>query len=828
MSDPNRLAPPVVPEFAENTPEQLAIAAASVASPEVAAVQLPELRTVVQNAMTGAAFQGEKRQIERVGNILAWRYFGQPGDDLPDGLAVTPWAKNSAYLSVELEPDKQVSYLQFTQICKRLDGYGLDTVTRAVAGDVAARQTELEQHLADVITQTPLCQLLRSFSMQAPTKDIEMPLDDITKASYLSAIRERLGADALEHVRERTPEEIARQFSGLFALRQASYPLELATQLRRQKQPVMSDALHRARKHFADAFVRTYADQLTKNDTPEAYERQRQRLMSGRMSFQGRYTMMRLKPEQLADFLGDDIQILSPLDRLLSVGLLEKVLPGLYDANHNKSATYDAFLDEAVKAVSQTYAKELTHIGFEHFQNLNDSPALLPYFMRPNAVLVDRISRSAEPFPVPEDSISRISSLDKLQAEQATTIGAILYGNPGVVRVIGLQEQQPRGNHPADVDLLIQLDDPEDMYRLFDPDIPGYTLVSREGQQFGFKKAEVDPYEEDGTLLPGDFKALSKALQKCGLFMPEFDESGLTATAFAEVLSERTRFPKPSHKALSWDHSRRLPRAYTLNDFNDLCRFITKKQFWGQCTGSHSFATLMLRELLPGGKQAITAADGYIISPYSTRITWIAHRQTVVNLAGKTRIIDATSKEREAFIDTAAPKQLFAKRGILDSTVTVTYSEAENHIPEPRRKPKAEQIKPPEPPAPKPQAEEIPVAERVTGIHDSLTMQLAQVLGTVTPERLYKTVVALPDGVDPIKRTLQFSLRARSGSATSEDAAELLRYLTVYRNTTPQQRDRVGVESYSDSLVDMLALTVTKLQRYVAEPAEEVPAYEQP
>jgi|GEM_PF-2865406 len=827
MSDPNRLAPSVVPEFAENTPDHHAIASASVASPEVEATQAPQLQAIIQNAMTGAAFQSEKKQIERVGDILAWRYFGKPGDELPEGLAITPWERNQAFLSVEFEPDKQVSCLQFGDICKRLEQYGLNSVKQAIAGDIASRQPEIEHRLTSLITKTPTCQLLQSFAIAGPNEAIEVPLDEATKTAQRGALRKQYDADALEQIRPRTPQEITQQFGGQFALKRASFALNLETRMIQQPKAAPS-ALQRVRAYFAPTIVDTLSPPRDDIHTDDEQKRRHfiNGLIRGDSDVTVRFNVTDFDIDQHAIFV-DNAQGLNPLDHLLGSALLKEILPVLYNPNHQGAGNYRDLLDTAVKAVAEAYAAQLTTIDFTEF-NRYGNPALSPYFLAPKAVLVSNITQSKEPLPLLPERINQIRSLERLRVEDATKVGTIMYGNPGTVRVIGLQGQEPRGPHPTDVDLVVHLDDREALYRLFDPDIPGYDLVSREGQQFGFKKAEFDPYEEDGTVLPDDLTAVSKKLRKLGLHIPELAKPNLTVTELANILSGHTSYPAPSEKS-GFSLSRKdgaprgLPRVYNLDRLADLRRFIFKKKFWAQCTGSDSFARLVLGELLPEGRRAVTAINGHVISPFTARITGASHRQTVVNLGGTTRIIDATSKEQEMVIDVDARRRLFGvKANAIREIVTVVDPQEESFIPEPRQKPEAERIEKAEPTiSPEPQPKTIPTAERIAGIHDGLTTQLVQVLGTVTLEQLYKTVVKLPEGVDPIKRTVQISLRARSGTATGEDVAELARYLEVYRATTPQQRDQVGVESYGDSLVDMLALTATKLQHYLPVKAEE-------
>ncbi len=808
------LAAPVLPEFAENTPEHLAVAAGIVASPEVEAIERPRLQAIVANAVAGEAFQSKRTQIERVGQILEWRYFGKPGDDLPDGLAVTNWSGSIPFLDVQLDTAKQLSSIQFGVVRQQLEQRGLRDIEQVVTADIGPRQPETEQRLKNLVVNTPTYQLLRSFSIQAPSEAVEMPLREEIKTSRKAALRKQFDADNLEQVRPRTPIEAARQFAGQFALNRASNALEIAVEMELQTAP-MPSAVQRARAYFVRQITDTLLPRISYSP-----ETERQQYINGLMAADSKIKtqlgMADLEVDHYSNFV-DDLQTLSPLDRLLSSALLQEVLPLLYDSN-STAATYDQSIDSAVTAIAQKYATELTTLDFTQFERPH---SLFPYFLAPKAVLVDRITASAEPLPLPPSERCYNRSLEQLKQAESTSVGEVVYGNPGTTRLIGFQDRQPRDEHPYDLDLIVRLDDAQALFQSFDPEIPGYELVSREGQQFGFKKMDIDPYEEDGAILPGDFDALSQELEKRGLFIPELREPNLTATRLAEILSQYTEQLMPSQKiSLPFSHkdimAKKLPSVYNISDFSDLKRFVSKKKFWAQCTGSHDFAQLVFGELLPEGTQAIGAANGLIISPYSTRITATSHRQTVINLNGKTRIVDAASKQNLYVMEVTGGRHLFGAKLILNREIMIADPNNESSIPQQRQKPEAEQIETPQ--APEPQPEEISIPERITGIHNGLVNQLIQVLGTVNSEQLYKTVVKLPIGVDPIRRTVEFSLRARSGNATQADVTEIQRYLELYKTKSPQERDRVGVESYGDSLIDMLSVTIGKLASYV--PAE--------
>jgi|GEM_PF-4222784 len=796
MSSPEFVTSPLNQfELYTLSPEEMRLAEVIRPSDAFQAAQEPRIAAALAAAQETSVTAEEHYAVTLAADVLRWQFFAKTGDPLPPGLTLSDCYTLPGIQNIQCDPYQGLGMNQYMAARQTLIECGLDEVSDAVSNDLAGRKLEITNQLTAVLTTSDAYRLLSSFNLQKPAAPTEVPLDKARRSARRGEIHKAFDGETLENALPQSAVQAAHWFAGKQLLQRGLSRLDGETM--QQPAPQSEDALKRARRFFAPIVAKKWLSGPNIDYTSQINALVNYDPRSGKPAPAALSSLQILEAPDILRGINPDNDF-NARQLAIDGSLLRYFVRKIFTAVPTDS--YDNILEISTRlTVNQL------------FGNLLGTP-YRQYDLLMHPLLSDIMAAPKGPYlsgeKIHENSANHTAGFitkDKLEKDSATIIGRVEYGNPGTTRVITLQPKTDTlPPHPSGVSLVINLDHAD--YEHFDPYLPGYHLISREGNQYGFIESDRDPYEPASVPL---------SLERQALLLPEYaqidfdaitrylGDPNLTLEQLIRAIQHHTRYPYPKTVIPSGFSEGALPHSFTPRQFRDFKPLIRDNKLVAQCSISAEFVKMSIDTMFGEGLARIVS--GHTVSP-SGIITAATHAQLAFRSPdGIYQIYETaasgsgfapmpgTLRERAAFWWGRRQLRRAIKAAPVETRPETTKKSASAN------------------------GEEIQI-ERRKFLLGELALSFEQQLGIVLAARnrddLFKHIVNLPPGVDPVRRTMELVLRTKSGETTPEQVAELDRYLKVYSRTSPFERDRVGVESYGDDLIDLLTVTTRGLAFY--------------
>ncbi len=782
--------------------------------PEIAEPQRELLHNVVDKALQTATTEHEKQSIYLTGRHLEWLYLGQPGDPLPEGMIIKVDKTTSAR---SLEYD---SRLGFSSTCAQASRYkfdrlGFTDINKMTNDHIDSQVAEIKETLEPLIKRSSSYQLLSSFNVESPATPSEKPLDPYWRRIYEQqaeqGVRERFGLTPKQPILRGSPADSALR-KELWRLDDMTIPV---TEAQSKK-----DGLTRAREYFAGKLVDTYLQAYNSSTD-------RQNLIDDLVANgnkRGRFDrfLYSTAATLAQEFDGDNV-----LDNNMAKALLHGFMAEIFD-DRTACVTYPEFLQKAMEyATNDSLTAGLRMALYDKFESSR------AYLIRPVGEEVS--SDHLDPAMAHPEHSSQPGFMTRgtYERNRQMLVGHVAQGEVQSFRFMQLQTPR-RGELPLsapNTDLTIQLL-PADIKQ--EPFIPGYRLVSRNNDQFGFQKEEADPYASTShIIIPQDKRdALVETYKKLGLNQLA---AALPAVLGVETLTQsiaaHSDYPMPtsvgptSYSDLPERRYDELPSSFIANSLDAFAALVRGGRLQLQCTGAAHFLKLSLQEVF--GVQSATTTGGIVLEKSNPVITRIEHEQTAFSHEGRTYILDATPSTQDGSLspNSLHSTQYIEEQGLLRSWIArLRPRKATEIIESPlsaklddfqKKSEELEQQASTQTSSPYEKTE----AERQQALKNtrrSLETHLGVILNIRQREELLRRLVQLPEA-DPIRRTLMTVSQASVGRANLSDVVELQKYIETYREAPEALRQKARVATYNPELVSLLGNSAANLSRHLAQ-----------
>lgn len=332
------------------------------------------------------------------------------------------------------------------------------------------------------------------------------------------------------------------------------------------------------------------------------------------------------------------------------------------------------------------------------------------------------------------------------------------------------------------------------------PFVPGFELVAKHKQDhqiiYAYRQVEVDPYKGSAavTIEPHNIEAVIEMCESIGFTDLATRLRSADAVSLAD-LATFTRQASDYTYDIKYDNPKTKNDTYTLDAWASLIDENGRLQV--QCTGASAFLEMILGIALPGSNTSILA--GKQIQPYGL-INSAGHAQTVVTHMGEQYILDATPSlpgEVSRIGDSA--EEIFNRQSTaerrhsadscradkLDETTDVEL-EIIDHTNTGRQAAAQQRM-----------ASAPDRIRRLAKAHFNLAVN--------SPDnQLYKALISLKPGADPLRRVMEVVIRNERGQDVATDITRVGQYLTSLATAEAGTARRMGIPQYSSAFLNNL------------------------
>ncbi|HSX07821.1 MAG TPA: hypothetical protein VLG11_02915 [Candidatus Saccharimonadales bacterium] len=779
---------------------------------ELVDVLRPQLRSIANQVAATALTPHEQAAIQLTTNILDWSFFGQPGDSLPTGLVFSdPTSRSGLGQRYNVVPDGRLRFglSCLNAIRKQFDALGLKVIQEGVSEVIRDRREDICTNLRPRLVENPAYARLQAFDLCMPGKDKEeSPLPP-----YWQAIR----STQLEHKARQTSEGMitgrvtAQDGHPYFAIRKIPMRIDNETMRIPQEEQSEDAARLRAREYFATAIVDTYFANAGKGEDRSA---ERRSFLIDDLTNRGSKCFLWdkvLHRDAFEDLVRD---IPRGLDKKLAIDLLDQFAYDLFSEAPN-TTQYSALLNLAVESVLSTTYLDILGNG-------NAADLIRSSLFNTPGEYVSAVELSAYKMGTADHTHSEASKAGfmdktKLTEQLQQVVGQVVKGQVRGGRLI--QSAVPDKELPAtnpDAEVVIAL--PASIYLNSNPHIPGYRLVSRDNQNslFGFAKDATDPYASALTPIPGAAKEhLAQRCEQIGLTQLGADLQNtpqLTVDGFIKLVRANSIYYMPDTQGLiAGSRAANMVGALQPNSLADFVQFVEGGKLLCQCTISDSFLQHTLGPIF--GKANVRGIGGYYVDESGT-IRAATHQQTAFTDGQTLHILDATPSSAELenlgvqyggeySSERFSLRALFKRRSSPTETPPPsTPDEADQAFTKADTPDRSKNL--------------VNLAEAHTP-EDGLAIALAalqeksrtwlQLPAGADNETLYTHITKLSLDADPLRRTHDIALRARSGDVALEEIGRFAEYLANYKKSAAVRRDiqrEFGVAPYPEHIIKSL------------------------
>lgn len=319
-----------------------------------------------------------------------------------------------------------------------------------------------------------------------------------------------------------------------------------------------------------------------------------------------------------------------------------------------------------------------------------------------------------------------------------------------------------------------------------EPHMPGYRLISRSDQMFGFEPEAHDPYEGADQLSvdPAQAAALASAYRRLGLedlaTLLENSES-LSVKGVADAIRQMSEYYLPHFTA-----------EMTIKNLEDASQLVQHGKLRLQCDSAAQLTALSLQRC---GIHAYVIA-GRSITAKDEFISQAGHSQVAVIDDNTLYIVDPTPTGNTLAAGALANE---SRPGTLTETIKPEPAASLAPIPPPAAPPER-------PPQPTP-------AELLTGSRQRLETYLHSVLREKDQDKLYQRLISLRPG-DPLRQVWELAVQATTyDNARTEDLERCVDYLETLRND-PDVLRIMQLPAYPKGTLEMVQACLTELRQH--------------
>lgn len=741
--------------------------------PELVAELRPLLWEAGEKVMSSLVDPGQRKAVEVYARGLDWKFFGRPGGSLPDGMVT--WAceddSDAAVLYDYRLPFVNASgdYVVTSMILEHFNGL------QKYKDFIFSQSEQLGYVVLDYLLGSSSYQFLASF-MEDPQKGgSKKPISaywrQIKENQIEAGIRSRYALD------DNYP--LTSDSQALQEFKRGTILLDYDTDPKPKRND--STPLDKAKRYFS-----TFeADTEIFNRNGETWARYRYGEKKTEMPLYLFADQTSHRLSQHMTFGSEDLDRFS--GTLLRETIFAILTPGYVDSFEK---ALDHGLDRAKKIIVRRIQDEAYSVSIEDAfkkpgksRRISVSPAdfvrLLDGHFFEDWSSTDRQRRRLKSFV----------SEAKCQELENTKVGKILkmtIGDPyGVPRLITTARNN-EDNYPnvdGSEDLILQLDS------IF-PFVPGLEVVSanKEGT-YGFKRSNNgDPYARCDVLVDQDGRdRLVKAYSDLGLkdlaitidSMP-----GLTVDNLVSAIKQNSvySFRSPQERGID---------ICFMEDFEQL---IKANKLHVQCTFSSLFLSESLK--IAFGDGSVGFMNGFALSSQSSDITSLGHEQTVFGINGRQYILDATPGQSRGGFLRRRQKNKEEEPLIPVQLDKIDTEDIKDIVVE-------DDIQP-----------VIPVETILSSLVSSLTQHCQVTFGLRSEEKLYEYLTEL-NKADPLRRTFEMVLQAKSKKIGIEEVQKGVRYLNTYQKADSRIKEKMGIANYSDNFIQYLAGVAFSLEEAV-------------
>lgn len=738
--------------------------------------------------------------MQLTGHILDWELFGKRGDRLPPGLIWT--YGNTLGRSLTYDPRNWFSASCRSASQRRLDDLGCDSLLSAATQDIESRRGEIHETVSGLIMSSPEYRLVQSFNMQLPPESKDMPL-----LPFFRIIRERQIEEDVKFQYGIQGAIDARSVAATSLKRRLQW-LDDEVMLRKTTAELRDDTLVRARQFFG---------QKVFDECGRAYNREALDRFDIKHSEHSSYLVIRLKeghkdPEGFdyvggcRDYTFEAAEALTyelseagtNTQRWIGKEFLDYFMMRLLDPR--TSMSYDMIIEYAIEETSAWMLKCFIN---DMTSSVSYTDSLPVYLRLPEGeeMLDTLYMSSGKAHSTWHEAHSKglgFTTAEEIARKERILTGEILRrprddSKPRLIQSYSRNTQIPRIYPKNDLRLRLTA---ETFRHGADPHIPGYKLASRNGDEYGFVRDNVDPYTRaDIPLSEHQKELLSDQYSQLGLHQLAKSVNGrqnLTVDSLVDLIRDASYYPRPAKLRPHYQsNDEGLPEHFEARQLSDFQQLVKEGVLQVQCNGSAKFLQLSLEAAF--GRGAADIAVGNLIGN-SKYINASGHAQTTFVYKDHIYLLDATP-----FSGVRGQGRRFGfwGNGQAEPPSTVTLAT----IPEVPEQPEAKPLK----------ADPSELRkQRLASLQHALELQLSVLLGVRDRQGLHKKVASL-NSADPVRRTLGIFLRAPKDQLTAEDIENLSMYLEQYKKAPADVLAQMRVPAYDAATLDSLIEPVRQL-----------------
>lgn len=730
-------------------------------APEVAVEQQRRLQELTNQILATTVDPHGRHTIQLAAGLNNWLLFSD-WRRLPQGACFDDF---DGTICFDVREGFGDSCMQFAD--ERYIELGFEDIEAALHADYDSRQHELADTLAGIIQQSACFAYVRSFR---PKEYGEQPLDEPTKRMRINAIGQSVRfAHKLEPSESIIPGSLP-----YIDFRRRVGRVDFETTYAQLPQISDTEALLRCRIVFRGLILQIIQEMYpqAKGAEVEFTAQGRAKITCEEEAYAPDPPPTVLLAEEACKKICEQFEDESSVRLGVGGAFLGQFIYGVLT---NKDTTFEGAIEQAFRRTVKNYFQDSRPmVGIElEYRGDHCLRYLLHDTEGDTLTAQDRLKGSAlgkwhSNYHTYELGFLSKRSMEELRAKR---IGAVVTSNEVAYRG-RLVYLQPHQKHVANEEFVLSIA-LNDSITEADPFIPGYILCYRDGNTFGFKQDEHDPYTICGVALPNE---------RLGPLADKYAAIGLhdLATVIRNLGGGTVSDLRHAIRLHSIEYAPDESQELELKHIEEFENIIEDGKLLMQCDVVATFLKLSLEEVF--GKGCASVTKGLVID--GDNIPLLQHMQTTFTHEDTVYILDGTFAEQPGS----------NKQRSLKSAPAIPFWVPPSVV-------KVNVVRPPT------------FKEEKIDLVAQTEQRLGILVQAADREDMYERVMRLKSD-DPIRKTLELCIQVIGGEAGSSDIALLKGYIDNLREYKELAR-QLNLPDYNGPTLDALNHICRNLHRFL-------------